>query len=616
MESAQGRFRPLLGPIVALATIGFVEALAWTPYRIPNAPAIILLVVVFSAFVSGLWPGLFTAGAAWAYFAYFFSIHGQSGQLFIWSTDDFRRVTIWAFATPAMALMVGVLKRRSEAIAREHGAMTEARESSLEVQQSHALFQGLFDFSPDALIVADSGGRIVRANGAAEKMFGYPWSELVGKPVEILVPERLRERHAGHRAGYAAAPRGRPMGSDRELLGRRKDGSELPVEVSLGPLETGNGTVVVAAVRDITERKRAEESLHRYGEIVRHMPAGLYVYRLEDPGDDRTLRLIAANPASARLTGVPVEGVLQRTLDENFPGLRAKSIPQRFAEVVRTGRPAEFGDLDYGDARVLRAAWSFRAFPLPGNCVGVAFEDTTPRLRAEEALRNAESLAAVGRLSSQVAHEINNPLTSLLGYLERIKTRVAEDPKSAEAAERVERSALRIRDLARDLLSLARTSRMEMGPVRLPVVLEESRKMLEPDLEKHGVRVEWKVPDSLPEIRGSGDHLQQAFSNMFINARQAMPSGGPLKVEAAADNGEVRISVTDTGVGIPQENLSKIFEPFFTTKPRGEGTGLGLAICQSVVSQHGGRIEVRSEPGKGSTFTVILPAGRDGGGAQ
>jgi two-component system NtrC family sensor kinase len=235
------------------------------------------------------------------------------------------------------------------------------------------------------------------------------------------------------------------------------------------------------------------------------------------------------------------------------------------------------------------------------------------RGRAEEALRKAESMAAVGRLSSQVAHEINNPLTSLLGYLERVKAKVGEDPKAAEAAERVERAALRIRDLAKDLLSLARAGRMEMGAVRLPAVLEESRKMLEPDLEKHGVRVEWRVPDSLPEIRGSGEHLHQAFSNMLINARQAMPSGGVLTVEAAPVNGEVRVSVADTGVGIPQENLQKIFEPFFTTKPKGEGTGLGLAICQSVVSQHGGRIEVRSEAGKGSTFVVTLPAGRGDG---
>ncbi len=612
MKRPRTRFRPLLGPLVALAVIGAVEALSWTPFRIPNAPAIILLAVVFSAFVSGLWPGLFAAGAGWAYFAYFFSIHGQSGQLFVYSVDDFRRVVIWAFATPIMALMVGVLKRRAEVLAREQGAQAEARKSI--------------------------------------------------------------------------------------------------------------------------------EELQHYGEIVKHMPGGLYVYHLEEPGDDRTLRLVAANPASARLTGVAVEGVLQKTLDENFPGLRARSIPQRFAEVVRTGRAAEFEDLDYGDARVARAAWSFRAFPLLGNSVGVAFEDITKRKQAEaallkserqlsliysnvsdilyylavepddrfrflgvnpsfskatglaesqvvgklvqetipepslalvlgnykeairdkktvrwvevsvyptgtkhgevsvtpifdanghctnlvgtvhditerkqmeEALVRSESMAAVGRLSSQVAHEINNPLTALLGYLERIKTKVRNDPKAAEAAERVERAAHRIRDLARGLLSLARASRMEMGPVRLPALLDESRKMLEPDLEKHGVRVEWKVPGSLPEIRGSGEHLLQAFSNMLINARQAMASGGMLTVEAAASDGEVRVSVADTGVGIPPENMQRIFEPFFTTKAKGEGTGLGLSICQSVVAQHGGRIEVASEVGRGSTFTVILPAGRD-----
>lgn len=432
-------FRALLGPLVALAAVAAIEALAWTPFRIPNAPAVVLLAVVFSAFVSGLWPGLFTAVGAWAYFAYFFSIHGQSGQLFVWSADDFRRVVIWAAATPAVALMVGTLHRRA----------TTWMERALRESQTRE--RSILASALDAVVLMDREGRIVEFNPAAERMFGH---------------------------------------SRDEVVGMRKDGAEFPVELSIVPIHGDGPPVFTGFIRDITERKRAEEALVR-----------------------------------------------------------------------------------------------------------------------------SESMAAVGRLSSQVAHEINNPLTIATGYLERIKAKSAGDPALAEMVERVERSVARVANLTRDLLGLARTSRMEMGTVELPPLLEELRDHLRVDFENHGVRVEWQVPPGLPPIRGSGEHLRQAFMNLFLNARQAMDGGGTLTVGGSASDGEVRVTVADTGVGIPPDNRERLFEPFFTTKPKGEGTGLGLTICHSIVAQHRGRIEVESEPGKGSTFTVVLPATSPGEGA-
>lgn len=144
----------------------------------------------------------------------------------------------------------------------------------------------------------------------------------------------------------------------------------------------------------LAERERAEESIRQYAEIVSHMQIGLFVYHLEEIDDDRTLRLILANPAAARLTGVPAEQVLNRTIDENFPGLRAKGIPHLFAEVVRSGNPMEVEEFEYGDSRVVQAAWSFKAFPLPNRCAGIALENITRRKRAEEALRASERLLA------------------------------------------------------------------------------------------------------------------------------------------------------------------------------------------------------------------------------
>ena len=219
-------------------------------------------------------------------------------------------------------------------------------------------------------------------------------------------------------------------------------------------------------------------------------------------------------------------------------------------------------------------------------------------------LLHAERLATIGTLASGVAHEINNPATSILLDAERILEENPDDSEVRGIAEGIVKQVERIRRITRNLLLFSRQSGFEPREVDLNRVIEDALEMLRPKLKK--VKVEKRL-DNLPPIYGDPAQLQQVFVNLILNAAQAMPDGGRLILETKAGSGEVITRVSDTGVGIPGEHLNRIFNPFFTTKRPGEGTGLGLSICLGIVERHKGKIEVESRVGEGTTFTLRLP---------
>ena len=219
-------------------------------------------------------------------------------------------------------------------------------------------------------------------------------------------------------------------------------------------------------------------------------------------------------------------------------------------------------------------------------------------------LLHAERLATIGTLASGVAHEINNPATSILLDAERILEENLSNSEVREIAEGIVRQVERIRRITRSLLLFSRQSEFEPREVDLNGVIEDALEVLRPRLKN--VKVEKRFGE-LPTIKGDPSQLQQVFVNLILNALQAMPGGGTLTLETLTEGGEVVARVRDTGVGIPREHLSKIFDPFFSTKKPSEGTGLGLSICQGIVERHNGKIEVESKLGEGTAFTVRLP---------
>jgi two-component system, cell cycle sensor histidine kinase and response regulator CckA len=393
--------------------------------------------------------------------------------------------------------------------------------------------------------------------------------------------------------------------------------------------ETGKTVLLTGTVEDITDRKRAEEALRRSADIVDNIPTGLLIYHLEDLGDDRTLTLAAANKAAENMTGISIDEVVGKTLDEIFPSLREKEVPQRFADVVRTGIPTASEDISYSDARTA-GFWSrFNAFQLPNNCVGVAFENISDQRKAEialreseEQLRQAQKLESVGRLAGGVAHDFNNILTTIIGYLEIISMARNLNNATKEAVQEVKSAADRAARLTKQLLAFSRKQILRPQRLNLNALILKSKKMLI-RLIPENITFTTSLDSEILIVNADPVQIDQVIMNLVVNAADAMPAGGMLSVETKAihlgisqqrehlrimPGNYVELKVSDTGEGMEQETLSQVFDPFFTTKDVGKGTGLGLSTVYGIVRQSDGFIWADSDLGSGSAFTLWFPA--------
>jgi PAS domain S-box-containing protein len=375
----------------------------------------------------------------------------------------------------------------------EQRLASDAQVSLAALRRSEATAQAILESAFEGILLVDTSGRITLANAAALRMFGYDHAELIGQPLEILLPDRIRVAHADHRMAYFAEPRVRPMGIGLDLSGRRRDGAEFPVEISLSSVETSDGVVAMAFITDITERKRAEGQLQRQREV----------------------------------------------------------------------------------------------------------------------LYQNEKLAALGTLSAGIAHEMNNPLGIMTTRIEVMLLEAEEQqlpPQVLEDLQVLHRAGQRVARIAASLRSFARQSAGERQPVELGTIVDEALLLMAKPLAADNVRVRTSLDRSLPPIVADVTAMHQVLMNLLTNAREAMPDGGTIDVETspAERPGWVRLRVVDTGTGIPTEAISKVFDPFYTTKRT--GTGLGLSVTYGIIEEHGGTIDVRSQPGLGTTFTLEFPA--------
>ena len=368
---------------------------------------------------------------------------------------------------------------------------------------------------------------------------------------------------------------------------------------------------------EITERKKVEDSIRVYAEIVRNMPIGLNVWQMENPKDPRSFRLIATNPAVQRFTGVNLEGSIGRSMVDIFPYL--SEIPNLYAEVIATDKPKELGESAYGNEGGPEGFFSIRVFPLPNHCVGVGYEDITERKLAEQELSGARDAALeLARTRSEflanMSHEIRTPLNAILGMTNLLlESGLAEEQK--ELALTTSHAGDALLGIVNDILDF---SKIESGKMSLESVDFDLRSVVEGALELLRARAQAKglglsamYDDGVPAaLRGDPSRLRQILINLVANAVK-FTEKGEIVVRASlikeeAGRADIKIDVTDTGIGIAPDALGKLFRAFAqadtSISRKYGGTGLGLAISKRLVELMGGEIGVESEVGSGSTF--------------
>jgi PAS domain S-box-containing protein len=512
----------------------------------------------------------------------------------------------WLFVGTTALLLYGALRRRDHAIEERQALMKAGAEQ----------LKAIYNTVNEAIFVHEAqSGRILDCNQRACEIYGCAHEQLLGMSIG-----EISDNGAGFTQSRAMECLNRAIAQGAQLFewrARRGDGSSFWVEVSLGAGSEGGRRYVVAAVRDITDRKRGEEALRsseeRFVTMFRLSPNALLISRLSDG------LCLKANDAFLFLTGYTLDEILGRTTlkdDLNFwvdPSLR-----QRMATELaerQTVRGVE-GEVRRKDGTIIRVLLSSSSFVIgQETCVISAIVDVTAKQAMEEVMHRAQRLEALGVLAGGIAHDFNNLLAGVFGHLELAKEALRD--RSVKEAEENMRDALSVSGRARALTQQLLTFAKGGAPVRkVQGVGELVRKAV--TFATTGSNCEASFDFEETEWLSSVDENQmgQVLDNLVINAKQAMPDGGRIEVRIrnvpssatpahlpAVDH--VHISIRDRGVGIPREHQPHIFDPFFSTKA--QGSGLGLATSYSIVRKHDGHIEVESESGIGSVFHVWLP---------
>jgi two-component system cell cycle sensor histidine kinase/response regulator CckA len=484
-----------------------------------------------------------------------------------------------------------------------------------------AALAAILDSAMDAVITIDSARRIVFSNSAAAEMFGCRREDMVGQPIERLIPERSRPAHAGHVERFARSGITRRSPHELgEVTGLRTNGEEFPAEASISRTESGGEQLLTVILRDVTARKKAEHALRaseeRFSKAFRGSPIPMIITRVRDEV------VVDANDSMLKLLGYAREevcgaSVLElRILDDEQREKLAEALfdrgsvrEQELTIRVRSG----------ADRRVLASA---DRTELAGEmCVIATFQDVTEQRALEAQLRHSQKMDAVGRLAGGVAHDFNNLLTVITSCGEMVLDSLTpEDPRRSEMLE-IREAARQAAVLTRQLLAFSRKQLLAPKVLDLNALVREMERLLRRVISED-ITLVTELDPALEHVRADPAQLQQVVLNMVVNARDAMPRGGRLTLRTAnvrsmaAAAGErvvmapgeyVMLAVSDTGVGMDEKTRSRVFEPFFTTKENGKGTGLGLATVYGIVKQSGGYVWVESLLGQGSTFEIYLP---------
>jgi len=500
--------------------------------------------------------------------------------------------------------------------------ITQRKKAEEKMRVSEEDYRRLFRNIHCGVYVSSKEGRFLNANQALLNMLGYKSKE---EFLKIDIARDLYLRSEDRRKFQEIMERdGRVVDYDVEF--KRKDGSIVSVLHTSQARYDQQGNVIgyEGLNVDQTQRKQMEEDLQEthdfLNNFIKSSPNAIMAADMKGS-------IFIWNKAAEELLGYKAEEVIGKmNIERIYPEGVAKEVMKKMRS-PEYGAPGKLNSYPIvyvrQDEKIIEGAVSaaiiYDAHGKEIASVGI-FVDLRERLDMEHKLRDtqeqllqSEKLAAMGRLTSQIAHELNNPLYGIMNTLELLKTEVPPENKRRKILDMALSETVRLTELLRKMLSFSKPDEEERQPVDINTIMDEILLLMTKQLQENSVRISSFFSDGLGKVYASKNQLRQVFLNLISNARDAMPDGGTLTIKTAKQGDDIHIEVSDTGVGIRDENIERIFDAFFTTKDNIKGVGLGLSVCYGFIKEHGGDIKVSSKKGEGTTFIVIIPIYKEDG---
>jgi len=495
--------------------------------------------------------------------------------------------------------------------------ITERKRFEKDLKDSEEKFRNLFERVRHGLFISAKEGHFLDCNQALLEMAGYKDKEEfleidIAKDLYVNPEDRKKFQRLIEQQGFV---------KDLEVEFKKRSGEKITVLLTAHVKKDEKGEVVgyEGINIDISDRKRMERELKEANDFLMNLidssVDGIIATNMK--GD-----ILLFNKGAENLLGYRSEEVVGKmNIRSIYPPGVAKEVMDklRSPDFGGIGKLTSFpifhrrkdGEMIEGD---LSASLIYDEKGNEVASVGI-FKDLRERSKMERELREiqqallqSEKLAAMGRLTSQIAHELNNPIYGIMNTLELLKTEIPPESKRRRILELSLSEIQRLSEMLRNMLSFSKPEEEARKRIHLNELLEGILLMMERQMRESNIRVVLDLDHQIPEVMASTNQMRQVMLNMFKNAKEAMPNGGTLTVRTAKENQKVSVHIQDTGVGIPEEIRNKIFEAFFTTKQKVKGVGLGLSVCYGIIKDHGGEIRVESEEGRGTTFIISLPA--------